>query len=158
MLGQPPLTDVVLDIVGDGPGRSICEKVASEAHVADRIRFHGFLGLRDAMTFYQEADLTVVPCALMDLTGTWGGQVQESLAVGTPVVAFHPDGGFTDHACGWRISADPREGASRLSDILSQPALIEAKGRQAVGAVRTACDEREVARRLGALYEGLAAA
>jgi len=156
ILGQPELVGITLDIVGDGPGKTACERIASQSGVLPRVSFHGFMELPRVMKLYRQTDLTVVPFAITDLTGTWVAQIQESLALGTPVIAFHPTGGFEEHEFGWRISSNPRTAAAQLRGILSRPDLLEAKGRRAAAVIRHACDEQRVSVSLETLYATLA--
>jgi glycosyltransferase involved in cell wall biosynthesis len=152
ILGRMRATRFFLDVVGDGPGRSLCEKIAREEGIADVVNFHGYLGLDQILALYRNSDLNVVPFSLPDLTGTWVAQIQESLGVGTPVVAFSPNNTYSEHDIGWRISADPVEGTAQLKNILSRPDVIESKGRDGPSLVRSQCDEQTISRQLESLY------
>ncbi len=141
-----------LDVVGDGPGRSFCERLAEREGIANAVRFHGYLGLSQVLPLYRDSDLSIVPFSLPDLTGTWVAQCQESLAVGTPVVAFSSDGDFSEHSVGWRISTDPLLGAAQLKSIISHPDAMEEKGKNGRSLVHELCDEARVSRQLEAIY------
>ncbi len=153
ILGRMGAGSFFLDVAGDGPGRSLCEKIAREEGIADAVSFHGYLGLAEILALYKNSDLTVVPFCLQDLTGTWVAQIQESLAVGTPAVAFSPNNTYSEHDIGWRISADPLEGTNQLKNILSRPGLVEVKGRKGPSLVHSQCDEHKVSRQLEAVYQ-----
>jgi len=152
ILGRIGATRFSLDVAGDGPGRSLCEKIAHEEGIEDAVSFHGYLSLDEILALYKNSDLTVVPFSLLDLTGTWVAQIQESLGVGTPVVAFSPDNTYSEHDVGWRISADPGAGTVQLRKILSRPDAIEAKGRNGPFLVHSQCDEQTVSRQLESVY------
>jgi len=146
-------TRLRLDVVGDGPGRPYCERLAQSEGIASSITFHGFKDLLEVIPMYRDADLTVVPFAPPDLTGTWVAQVQESLALGTPVIAFSPSGDLIEHETGWRISPHPPSGAEHLARILSDADAIQTKGRRASEIVRSACGEQTVFDTLETVYE-----
>lgn len=152
ILGRIGATRFSLDVAGDGPGRSLCEKIAHEEGIEDAVNFHGYLSLDEILALYKNSDLTVVPFSLLDLTGTWVAQIQESLGVGTPVLAFSPDNTYSEHDIGWRISADPGAGTVQLRKILSRPDAIEAKGRNGPFLVHSQCDEQTVSRQLESVY------
>jgi len=50
-----------LDIVGDGPEREPCEKLAEELGIADRVAFHGRKPRAEVERFYEDADIFVFP-------------------------------------------------------------------------------------------------
>jgi len=155
MLSRLKATRFTLDVVGEGPGRTACERIANEEGIGGSVFFHGYLSLDELLPLYRDAVLTLVPFVLPDLTGTWVAQVQESLAVGTPVVAFSPDRTLKDDGVGWRISPDPELGASHLMRVLSRPETIETKGRVAPFQVRAQCREQAVSALLLSVYRGL---
>jgi glycosyltransferase involved in cell wall biosynthesis len=150
-------TRFFFDVVGDGPGRSLCEKISNEEGIEDAVNFHGYLGLDEILTLYRNSDLTVVPFCLLDLTGTWVAQIQESLGVGTPVVAFSSNNTYSEHDIGWRISTDPGAAIVQLRNILSRPDAIETKGKNGPPLVHGECDERTVSRQLESVYWATAA-
>jgi len=119
------------------------------------VDFHGYLDFSSLLPLYKNADVTVVPFSLLDITGTWVAQIQESLGVGTPVLAFSPDNTFSEHDLGWRLSADLDEGALQLRTILSHPEAIEAKGRNGPPIVHGRCDEEIVSRQLESVYRAV---
>ena len=152
ILGRMGTTKFCLDVAGDGPGRSFCEQLARAEGIDDATNFHGYLGLDEILTLYRNSDLTVVPFGLIDLTGTWVAQIQESLVVGTPVVSFSPDRTWSEHEIGWRISADVDAGAAQLKKILARPDIIEEKGKKGPPLVHSECDEQTVSRQLESVY------
>ncbi len=153
ILGNLGSSAPILDVIGEGPGMQECIEIARDVGLGDRVQFHGYQDLQQILGFYREADLTVAPFFLTDLTGTWVAQLQESLAMGTPVLGFHPGGGFAEHELGWRIPADPARGASELASVLADAAALESKGRRGPGVVRTRSSEEQVGSQLERLYE-----
>jgi|GEM_PF-3361164 len=71
-------------IVGDGPDRAGYERLVSELGIRDSVLFLGGLGFDEKSRIQKSADVVVVPSAF-ELFGT---VFAESLACGTPVVAF----------------------------------------------------------------------
>lgn len=53
--------DVELDIVGEGPERSECERLVAESGLASRIRLHGWQRKEEVPDFYRRADIFVFP-------------------------------------------------------------------------------------------------
>lgn len=89
-LTRVPETRLV--IAGAGWLRAQLEQTAAELGVADRVTFAGFVPDADLPTYYQAADLTVLPSATLE---GFGLITLESLACGTPIVAT-PNSGTTD--------------------------------------------------------------
>ncbi len=155
ILGRVGPARFFLDVAGDGPGRSSCEEIVRQEEIEHAVDFHGYLDFSKLLPLYKNADVTVVPFSLLDITGTWVAQIQESLGVGTPVLAFSPDKTFSENELGWRISADPDNGAAQLRMILSHPEAIEAKGRNGPPIVHGRCDEGIVSRQLESVYRAV---
>lgn len=75
--------DVLLCLVGDGPLRSRLERRARQSILKGRVRFAGAVDQRQLPTWYQAADLTVLP----SLSEGTPNVLLESMACGTPFVA-----------------------------------------------------------------------
>jgi phosphatidyl-myo-inositol alpha-mannosyltransferase len=73
--------DFLVQVVGDGPTRSIYERQARRLGLWDRIEWHGLV-LEGRPTLYREASVFACPCTL----ASFGVVLLESLASGTPVV------------------------------------------------------------------------
>jgi len=86
------LPRVTLVIGGAGWLRSELESAAGELGVAPRVRFAGFIPDAELPSYYQAADLVVLPSVALE---GFGLVALEALACGTPVVAT-ADSGTTD--------------------------------------------------------------
>ena len=74
--------DFVIDVVGDGPTRSVYERQARRLDLWDRITWHGLvIDGRDRL--YREATVFACPCTL----ASFGVVLLEAMASGTPIVA-----------------------------------------------------------------------
>ena len=71
-----------LDIYGDGPERQALEQVARELNLRERIVFHGVIPSEQVRHALAAADCALLPSRF----DGWGMLVNESLAVGTPVI------------------------------------------------------------------------
>jgi len=72
--------DVHLVMVGDGPLRAECERVAKSANL--RVTFAGFMNQAGMPRAYASADVLVVP----SISETWGLVVNEAMASGIPAL------------------------------------------------------------------------
>jgi glycosyltransferase involved in cell wall biosynthesis len=80
--GRLPATGWRLTIYGDGPERQALEKSVRELKLSERIVFRGTIPSDHVRTVLAEADCAVLPSRF----DGWGMLVNESLAVGTPVI------------------------------------------------------------------------
>lgn len=124
---------VVWDIFGqvDAPGRELLQGLP--------IRFHGYLNSEDQMiALYRKSDALIVPSLFENLPNT----IMESLACGTPVVAFATGGipeMIQDQASGYVCSyGDPQALADGIEKLLSTPSDCYQRMRQE--ARRFACE------------------
>ena len=129
------LSDVTLDIVGDGPSRPSLRERAAALGIADRVVFHGYMDETGVRQRLAEADVFVmtsfaegVPVVLM-----------EALAAGVPAVATRIAGIpelIEDGVTGLLIPpAEPVAAAEAVRRLLEDPELrnrIAAAGREKV--------------------------
>jgi glycosyltransferase involved in cell wall biosynthesis len=80
--------DVILDVIGDGPGLHYCQCLAEKLGLMGHIAFHGHVPYSDLPRHYQVSALTFSPIQVYDIDGWFDGAIQESLACGAPVAAF----------------------------------------------------------------------
>ena len=71
-----------LDLYGDGPLRTGLETLQKQPRMRERIHLHGVVPNRDVPPLLARADWTILPSRF----DGWGLLVNESLAVGTPVL------------------------------------------------------------------------
>ena len=110
--------------------------VAEESGVLDAVRFVGAVPHERLHTYYNAADVVVMP----SLYESFGLVAVEAMASGVPVVASRVGGlsatvedGETGYLVRWR---DPREFAARLDALLADDALRARLGRNAAHAMR----------------------
>ncbi len=80
--GELPATGWRLDCYGDGPERPRLEQVSRSLGLGDRVAFHGVVSSDGVRAALRQADCAVLPSRF----DGWGMLVNESLAVGTPVI------------------------------------------------------------------------
>jgi glycosyltransferase involved in cell wall biosynthesis len=117
--------DVTVEFLGDGPAKDSNEQLARELAVTGQCRFAGAVGHDEVLNRMRAATVTVLPsrhdnCPLVTI---------ESLAVGTPVIASRVGGipeVVRDGVDGFLVPPDdPQALAVRLSDVLSNAALLQ---------------------------------
>jgi D-inositol-3-phosphate glycosyltransferase len=99
------------------------EKLATELHIRERVRFFGAQRQQVLPLFYSAADVTVMP----SYHETFGLVAVESLACGTPVVATRAGGLMTvvrDGETGFLERRDSHHFAARLDELLCDDAQI----------------------------------
>jgi glycosyltransferase involved in cell wall biosynthesis len=118
-LGDLP---VRLDIIGDGFDRAVCEKLAGDAGIADRVIFHGWLARDRVNDFYRAADIFLFPSYREP-----GGNVAfEAMGYGLPLVVSDcgGPGNAVDESCGIRVHPDtPQQYSHELGKAIRR--LVE---------------------------------
>ena len=74
--------NVKLIVVGDGPYRGTLEQIAEENNVSNMIEFVGQKGKDEIVSFYQNADLFILPSAKEGMPNV----VLEAMACGLPII------------------------------------------------------------------------
>ncbi len=143
-----------LIVVGGGPGLPSMARDAKRLGLQDSVLFLGQLGNEKLPEFYSRSWLTFVPMHMEDIEPFWGGTVQESLACGTPVIAFNAESpGFRKFGL---LVPPIAESASKLIEAaLANPAWLASAGEEGLEFIRENCDWNTVARRLNSLYSEL---
>jgi glycosyltransferase involved in cell wall biosynthesis len=107
----------VLDLIGDGPQRTLLEKLVRELNLSDIVRFHGWLNRDSLRTHYQEADIVINPSRYEGMPNV----LLEAMACGKPVLASRVAGNESvviDGLTGWLFDLDDRKGFSKIIDSL----------------------------------------
>jgi glycosyltransferase involved in cell wall biosynthesis len=102
-VGQLSGLPVSLDVVGDGPDREACERLAADLGAGERVRFHGRLPRDSVDDYYRRADVFVFPSYREP-----GGNVAfEAMGYGLPLVVCDRGGpgAAVDDTCGIRVPA-----------------------------------------------------
>lgn len=117
----PCSIDWRLELVGDGPERPHCERLAAASGIADRVVFHGWQS--DPARFYRGASIA----ALASQPGyeSLPNFLVEAQCAGLPAVAFDTDGvseTFRDNSTGRLVRAGDHTGfATALTELLRNP-------------------------------------
>ena len=77
-----PKGDMACDIIGDGPLREVLEKKVMELGLSDTIKFHGWVPREKLPSFYQNADLFILPSSDEGMPNV----VLEAMASGLPII------------------------------------------------------------------------
>jgi glycosyltransferase involved in cell wall biosynthesis len=153
--------DVVVDVVGDGPGRPALEDRARELRLGPAARFHGFVPDHDLARRYQQCDAFVLP-AVVDEKGDVEGLgvvLIEALAHGRPVIASDA-GGITDIVEHERTGllvppADVGALTGAIVTLARDPDLADRLGRDGRAFVQERFSWPSIIDRLTTLYAGL---
>lgn len=145
-------------IVGDGQLRPAYEQEAQQLGLGERVRFAGRVSDADLPSYYQSADVTVLPSTTMG--EAFGLVLVESLASGTPVIASNLPGVRT-------VVSEPDDGylvrpndVGGLAEKLCQMRDLSPQQRQAMGnsgrvKVVKLYDWRAIGRNLQLVYQTL---
>ncbi len=143
-----------LVVVGDGPGLLSMTQTARNLGIQGSVEFLGSLDQAELPELYSRAWVTFVPMHMDELEPYWGGTVQESLACGTPVVAFNRESpGFGNY--GLLVSPEAGTAAKLLRLALGDSSWISMAGDRGLEFVRQSCDWDVLSSRLDSIYEHL---
>jgi glycosyltransferase involved in cell wall biosynthesis len=125
-VGQLAGLPVLLDVVGDGPDRGACQRLAADLGAGERVRFHGRLPREAVDDFYRRADVFVFPSYREP-----GGNVAfEAMGYGLPLVVCDRGGpgAAVDDSCGIRVPAVSPDQlgtdvASAIAELVKDPEL-----------------------------------
>ncbi len=120
-------------LVGDGPFRGECVRIARDLGIGDRVNFVGFVPRDQVDQYYAAADLFV----FSSITETQGLVVQEAMTYGLPAVAVLGGGaseGIEDGQNGFVVKNDPVTFAERVIELCRDEDLLTQLGE---GAAKT---------------------
>ena len=143
-------------LVGDGPYRAECVRMARDLGIGDRVRFVGFVPRSEVDAYYAAADLFVFP----SITETQGLVVQEAMNYGLPAVAILGGGaseGIEDGVNGFAVKNDAPTFAQEVLRVVRDPELLDALSHGASKSSRNA-DSDAMCERVVAVYREVIAA
>ena len=140
-----------LIVAGDGPGLDSLKQRASNLGLSDGVDFLGPVQQKDLPSLYSSSALTFVPMHMDDIEPYWGGTVQESLACGTPIVAFNQKMPGP-RQFGYLVSPG-QGGATTLVDALRNPERLATMGEAGEAFVRGRCDWEHVISYMLSIYK-----
>ena len=116
------ISDIHLDVVGDGSEREYLEKLVSDLNVKEKVTFHGYINHDDIPKFYKNSDLFVHPSLWPE---PMGRTIFESLQYNLPVIT--PDVGGSEWVAGSAGKSfkrgDPNDLRKTICRIRSNPEL-----------------------------------
>jgi glycosyltransferase involved in cell wall biosynthesis len=122
---------VVLDVLGDGPDRLMCEAAVRELGLESRVTFHGTVARSVVDGFYERADIFVFP----SYREPGGSVVLEAMGFGLPLVVCDRGGpgANVDDSCAFRLPAVSPEQlaadcAAAVRKLVKDSALRHAMG------------------------------
>jgi glycosyltransferase involved in cell wall biosynthesis len=138
-----------LMVAGDGELRGEFLESVSRAGLKDKLVFRGWLGRKELLRAYSEAQVVVFPSILEEPFGRVG---IEALAMGRPVVAFDVGGvreWLTHGETGFLVPrGDVQKMAELASHLLENDDLAREMGRRGSERVRTLFDREQAVSRL----------
>jgi glycosyltransferase involved in cell wall biosynthesis len=133
---------VTLDIVGDRAAFAKLDQLASELHLAGRVKLYGSMSHERLLELLQQADLFCLPA---DETEGFRQAVHEALACGLPVIATQASIGpmLMGQGCGVVLQeGTPERFAAAVRDCLSDSARYRAMSLAALRKARQYSFER----------------
>ena len=122
---------VRLDVVGTGPELPICEALAAELGVTDRITFHGWKAKTELDAFYRDADLFVFP----SYREPGGNVALEAMSYSLPLIVVDRGGpgSAVSQDCAIRLTASTPEALAREVAIAVRQLAADAGLRARMG-------------------------
>ncbi|MGH8168813.1 MAG: glycosyltransferase, partial [Woeseiaceae bacterium] len=130
--------------------------------VKDRVTITGRVPYDDMLDYLSACDVLALPLSdTIANRGRWPSKVNEYVAVGRPTVAC--DVGdvadlLRDNDIGLLVAPDPAEFASKINELLIDPARAEAMGKRAREVARTTYSQDAIADKLENFYRKTIAA
>jgi glycosyltransferase involved in cell wall biosynthesis len=144
-----------LVVAGDGPGLEALKMAALRFGVEGSVDFLGQVEHATLRELYSRSTMTFVPLNLDEIGPYWGGSLQESLACGTPVVAFnneHPG----RKRFGVLTPTDPMSAARLISDAWKDRAWLASVGQEGPKLIAENCEWEVMGRQLESMYAKVA--
>ncbi len=126
---------VRLWIVGDGPYREDCRRLARRLKIGDRVKFIGFVKREDVDQYYAAADLFV----FASVTETQGLVVQEAMTYGLPPILVDGGGASAGIETGFNgivVRNDSLALSAQITRVLGDDDLHARLGDQAARSAR----------------------
>jgi glycosyltransferase involved in cell wall biosynthesis len=148
--------DVVLDIVGDGPGLDVYRQMVQRLKLGDHVVFHGYVPHNETFRFYQSSALSFSPMRVCDVDGWFDGAIQESLACGTPVAAFKASLNASFRGTfGFLLSNNLEKAAIEVSSLLKAPEEMSQVADEGADFVHENCTHAKLASCLHETWESV---
>jgi glycosyltransferase involved in cell wall biosynthesis len=143
-----------LKIVGDGPGLNFLKSLTINLKLEKNVAFEGYVPHAKLPAFYQNSALTLVPMELYDVDGWFDGSIQESLACGTPVVAFKDNKKTSAKGTfGFLLSTSPEKAAEELMQIFEDHGILDEAANEGCKFVRNHCSLASLSRKMRTALE-----
>ena len=119
-------------LLGDGPERSVLQKLADEDGVATRVHFHPYVPIDEIPQYLKACDIFIRASRSEGM----GNSFVEAMAAGIPVIATQ-EGGISDFlfdekrnpdkpTTGWAVGKDsPEQIATAVKDITARPEKVK---------------------------------
>jgi glycosyltransferase involved in cell wall biosynthesis len=143
-----------LVIAGDGPGLKSLQVAATHLRIEASVDFLGSIDQARLARMYSRSRLSFVPVHMEDIEPFWGGSLQESLACGTPVVAFN-NRKPGRRRFGMLVPTEPSSAADMISKILADEDWLAQAGKEGGEYVGEHCTWNAITEHLDELYRGL---
>ena len=130
------ISDVHLDIVGNGPQHASLEKQASKLGNSSKVHFHGNVPYEELVRHYQNCSIF---CHLSDSDG-WNQPALEAMSIGRPVIGIDASHNsmITDGSTGYLIPSDqPNLLLDRLVQLLENKSLCSQMSASSVKSIST---------------------
>lgn len=144
----PVLSEVRLEVAGDGPMRETWETLSQRLGVGDRIAFHGHVPFQQVAEMYSRATVVCVPSRWNE---PFGYAVAEAMALGRPVVAT-PRGAFPELLADRRGFVADKATPSALADALERALGDHEERRSAARCARAFAEDHLSSDKVGDRY------
>jgi glycosyltransferase involved in cell wall biosynthesis len=150
--------ELEINIIGDGPHRSVLETMVDRLGIRNNVQFHGFIPHREVQAKLRQCDFMALP----SIREFGGGVIVESMALGVaPIVADY--GGpseLVDEKTGIRVGFHDkqslRDGMQQaISSVIRSPGILDALGAAGMKKVREKLTWQAKAKQIIAVYDSV---